>query len=326
MKKRGVCSLRHSQLAERAWTGKDYSPSVVPALTQHESNYSIEFHPMNIKGGVAFKQKRTIQCVAGTGGSGWLAIAPRRALLNNGGGLINTEATHTATTFDIATVGASVTRGGVAPLSPYAAQVANFHLDHLCVSMVVNSSSVTDRKGRVHIGYSGRDNTSGWTGSQFAAAQSFNTQQISDLDSNGLPRYTHIPAALSFYPDTTADWTIGSELVVVFFEGVTSGTIFQFELSVAGTFFHSLNVPYETPIVTDTGSIECVASCLSLALPKGNAFQKRQTNQVKKRVDKELDKNAVTTTSFLGSLWDGAKWLWNHGGSSLLETAIGAIF
>lgn len=325
-KQHGVCPTRHAALADTMLTGKEPKELVFPTQRNMDlSQYTLAQLPNKYPAGIAFSQTNTFRITVGTAGVGFGCFWPQAAPYQDVNGLHVTDSGYAGATF-VPTLPVGTTQAPIAPLAPYlqSKQDLQSYVMHLSATMKASSATSMNNSGRMYLGHS-LVTATGFTGTNFGASQQFATHTVASINERNMPRLVWVPDNYATYwPPTVTGVTHGFGVSVIFIEGAAAGTVFEFELKTVCAYVGSY-VPYKTSVVYDQNAIDCTATCLARSLPRGNTFDPRAEGSVARDMKKHLDVEATKSTSFLGAIWDGAKWLWNHGGSSLLETAIASL-
>lgn len=310
-------------------TGKTINGEMVWPSKHHDADYTNLYDsPTALKGGVVFKQTRTVRIVVGTAQLGYLLLFPKMAPLNDSNSLLITQGTFTGSTVVVANPTTGLARSPTMPTAPYGLTDQNYSYPyHISLSMLANSSSVTDRSGRIYMGYVPSDIATivGANGTTLEGYQTFTTKSIASLSQQNMPKIINVPPVSSTrqYNGQTNPVDLNQVLAIVI-EGAAAGTIYEFELKCVFGYTGSL-IPWKQALVHDDESIQCVSSCISYATPKGNAWQQRDNPKIIGKVTKAIEHTAVRKKSFLSTLWEGAKSIWNGGLGDVVKTAVKGI-
>jgi hypothetical protein len=325
------CSLRHKQIAEAVLNGSAInSQLIVPTMGINYTNSSYLHVNPYIRGGQRYREVRTVRLVAGSGGVCELIVNPILLPFLSSNDALVTDSTFAGTTTTVAaTTGLTETK--LAARAPYSFPgtgkelETNAFLEHFSLELMSNSSAVSDRSGRLYIGRQTVQDVSGWSGVYYEGQQDFRTFELSSIDTDDNPKYVHPIMARSVTGGAAPTELFGQRgNIILFGEGITAGTVLDFRMVVMVAYFGP-NVPYDIPLALDQSSLDCAIACVAQSLPQGHAFAVRKLPAIKRTLKKTLGIEAARTTNFLGQLWDGAKWLWNNGGSDLAGVGLEAL-
>jgi hypothetical protein len=323
------CSLRHKQLAKTMYEGSSCLDQIIlPSCVEDLASEGSTLKTFPARGGMLYREERTVRVVAGTQGDLLYLTQPKYILFNDVNDALISQANWGGNVIQVSAV-TGLAEYDVWSKAPYG--VANYNrevssmLYHFSIELTSNSSAVTDRAGRLFVGCSGVGTLTGLNGTNLETLQNFRDFDLTTLDEASNCKYVHAVSGQGYTAASVpTEVFTGPEMVCVFGEGLAAGTILEFRVVIIGAYW-GIDVPYQIPCYQDQPSIDCAISCLVQALPQGFSYVKREQTKISKRLRKVGGIEAARTTPFLDQVWEGAKWLWNNGGSDLARIAMQAL-
>jgi hypothetical protein len=308
---------------------KGIFPDCIPAPESFESYTNsvggLLGLPTTIQGCSVVARKLNVRLTVGTGGAGFLRIVPNLAGSKTSPSYAFSTGSWTGTSVPSALVVGSILQQPLDPTSPWTesatfgsvSELTKFWTPHFTMSLKVNSSAVTNKKGRLYIGVAHTEELSGATGNELESYQSFQSWNIDQVSQSAMPRIQWIPTT-SFVQDANVDpFKVPS--IVVFTEGMDAQDVLEFEVNYASV-VTSFVVPWAQPLFPDTDAIQLCVHALKLELPRGFTVRDGAKQSVAKKHIRAVAVQETKTQPLLSRVLDVGKELL---GNSSIKNIIG---
>jgi len=289
--------------------------------------------PNNIQRATSRSRTRDVRLSTGTAGTGFLMVAPGLAAFGDAESLITSNSTFTATYWPDIGVDTGISQSILDSQSPYKAVDGDIYAwcGHLSISMKVNSSSVTNKQGRIYIGINVAEvdagATANFTGVNFEALPTFRSWGVAQLSESNMPEALWIPQPITRKPDQVPTVTTINEPAILIWceEFGSTPTILEFSVTytsvVAGIY-----VPWDRHLHMNTDGILAVSNAMCRTASRGFSYpQSKRATETIEHV-KEVQHTEVRKQPLLSRIINVGKTIAQKSGvGNLLKRALGWI-
>ncbi len=289
--------------------------------------------PNNIQRGSSRSRTRDVRIATGTGGTGMLMMAPSLAPYSDADGLIVSTGSFVATYWPDVGADTGMSQIPIDPQAPYKAADGDTYAwtGYAKITMRVNSSSVTNKPGRIYVGLNVDELQAGgianFNGANFEQLPTFRSWGVAQLSDRDMPEVLWVPLGLSRKLDQVPTVTsINEPSICVWCEGFGStSTVLEFSMSYTSV-VAGINTPWDKPLHINTDGILKVANALARTAPKGFSHIESQEPKHRQAHIKEVQATEVRKQPLLSRIVDVGKTIAQKTGlGPLVKKALGWI-